>query len=70
MDLEEPGLIESTLCFRVTQQGLEELPDGHQRPRVAGTASIGAAMTDSGAAPQLTPPPCGASGWRWTIAGQ
>jgi len=39
MDLEERGLIESTLCFRVTQEGLEQLPDGHERPRIAGCRS-------------------------------
>jgi len=39
MDLEERGLIESTLCFRVTQKGIERLPDGGQRPKLAGHRS-------------------------------
>ena len=39
MDLEQRGLIESTLCFRVTQRGLGQLPDGHERPHFAGHRS-------------------------------
>jgi hypothetical protein len=39
IDLEQHGLIESTLCFRLTQQGFEQLPDSHQRPSLAGHRS-------------------------------
>ena len=36
MDLEQRGLVESTLCFRLTDAGIKALPDGHDRPTVAG----------------------------------
>ncbi len=39
MELEQRGLMESTLCFRLTQTGIESLPDGHDRPLVAGYRS-------------------------------
>ncbi len=39
MELEQRGLIESTLCFRLTQPGVDALPDGHERPLVAGYRS-------------------------------
>lgn len=39
MDLEQRGLMESTLCFRLTQTGIESLPDGHERPLAAGYRS-------------------------------
>lgn len=39
MDLEQRGLMESTLCFRLTQAGIESLPDGHERPLAAGYRS-------------------------------
>jgi hypothetical protein len=38
-DLEQRGLVESTLCFRLTQQGVAALPDGHERPLVVGYRS-------------------------------
>ena len=39
MDLEKQGLIESTLCFRLTQAGVQKLPDGHERPSFVGYRS-------------------------------
>lgn len=39
MELEQRGLMESTLCFRLTQAGVDSLPDGHERPLVAGYQS-------------------------------
>ena len=39
MDLERRGLMESTLCFRLTQAGIDSLPDGHERPLAAGYRS-------------------------------
>ncbi len=36
MDLEQRGLVESTLCFRLTDAGIKSLPDGDDRPTVAG----------------------------------
>lgn len=39
MDLEQRGLMESTLCFRLTQAGIDSLPDGHERPLAAGDRS-------------------------------
>ena len=36
IDLEERGLIESTLCFRLTQKGVEQPSDIHLRPNFAG----------------------------------
>jgi hypothetical protein len=39
MELEHRGLTESTLCFRLTRAGIESLPDGHERPLVAGYRS-------------------------------
>jgi hypothetical protein len=39
MDLEQRGLVESTLCFRLTDAGINALPDGHQRPSLAGVRS-------------------------------
>lgn len=39
MDLEQRGLVESTLCFRLTQPGVDALPDGHERPQFAGYRS-------------------------------
>ena len=38
-ELEQRGLVESTLCFRLTQQGVAALPDGHERPVVVGYRS-------------------------------
>jgi len=39
MDLEQRGLVESTLCFRLTDAGISALPDGHERPSLAGVRS-------------------------------
>jgi len=39
LDLEQRGLVESTLSFRLTQAGMASLPDGHERPLVAGYRS-------------------------------
>ena len=38
-DLEQRGLVESTLCFRLTEQGVAALSDGHERPLVVGYRS-------------------------------
>lgn len=38
-ELEQQGLVESTLCFRLTQAGVDALPDGHERPLMAGFRS-------------------------------
>jgi predicted metal-dependent phosphoesterase TrpH len=39
LDLEQRGLIESTLCFRLTQQAADMLLDGRERPLFAGYRS-------------------------------
>ncbi len=39
LDLEQRGLVESTLCFRLTDAGINALPDGHERPSLAGVRS-------------------------------
>jgi hypothetical protein len=39
LDLEQRGLIESTLCFRLTQQAADMLPEGCERPPFAGDRS-------------------------------
>lgn len=38
-DLERRGLVESAICFRLTDAGIEALPDGHERPSLAGLRS-------------------------------